>query len=105
MTAITSISAASAAAAYRVDPAPAVRRDPMVAVADTPRPDSGGVNSGLKDPDKLDRVSEMLNLPAGEVEARAGRASDLVTMLQNRGLDLGQLRNVMSSGDLLDVRA
>ncbi|MFG1603787.1 hypothetical protein [Actinoplanes sp. NPDC049265] len=142
MTAITSISASSAAAAYRVAPAPPVRRDPMAAVADSPGPGrddsrdevgsgdrltdlatakgvsrtelidalkaglpAGAVNAGLRDPEKLGRVSDLLDLPASEVAAQAGTATDLVTMLQNRGLDVGQLRNVMSSGDLLDVRA
>lgn len=163
MTSITSISAASAAAAYRVAPAPTVReRDPMAAVADslglssnalrselsagktlqdvataqgvtrtelvdaikaglptgaseeaeriaagtgTPPPPTGGYNAGLTDPAKLNGVSDLLNMPAEEVANQATTATDLVSMLQNRGVDLGQLRAVMSSGDLLDVRA
>lgn len=164
MTSITSISAASAAAAYRVAPAPPVReRDPMVTVADTlglssnalraelstgktlqdvataqgvtrtelvdaikaglptgasaeaehiaartgtpPPPQTRGLNSGITDPTKLNGVSDLLNMPAGEVAGQATTATDLVSMLQNRGIDLGQLRAVMSSGDLLDVRA
>jgi len=173
MTSITSFSAASAAAAYRVAPAPPVRRDPMAAVADTlglssnalrtelstgkslqdvataqgvsrttlvdaikaglppgaseeaeriasgtgtPPPQVGrgtgtppaqvtrGSNAGLADPDKLNAVSDLLDMPADQVAERAATPADLVTMLQNRGVDLGQLRAVMSSGDLLDVR-
>jgi hypothetical protein len=29
----------------------------------------------------------------------------LVTLLQSRGVDLGRLRNVLNSGDLLDLSA
>ncbi|MEV6637179.1 hypothetical protein AB0M54_41255 [Actinoplanes sp. NPDC051470] len=96
MTSITSISAASAAAAYRVEPAPPARRDLA-----PPTPDPG-TRSGVPDPDRLDRVSSLLDLPVAEVAAQS--PAELVTMLQNRGLDVGELRNVMSSGDLLDVR-
>ena len=31
---------------------------------------------------------------------QATNPSDLITMMQNKGIDLGQLRNVLNSGDL-----
>ena len=70
-----------------------------------PPPPTQGHNAGLTDPAKLDGVSDLLNMPAEEIANQATTATDLISMLQNRGVDLGRLRAIMSSGDLLDVRA
>ncbi|GLY94418.1 hypothetical protein [Actinoplanes sp. NBRC 103695] len=89
----------------RGTPPPPTRGTPPPPTRGTPSPPAHGHNGGLADPAKLDGVSDLLNMPAEQVAGQAATAPDLIAMLQNRGVDLGRLRAVMSSGDLLDVRA
>lgn len=72
-----------------------------------PPPGGGpkGANTGVTDTDKLEQLGSLLKMDATEVKTRATSATDLIKMMQDRGIDLGQLRNVLSSGDLMDVRA
>ena len=81
-------------------PAEAVRPAP-------PRPplETRGENAVLKDPQKLDRLSSMLEMDSKDVRDQATTPSNLVSMMQDKGVGLDQMRSVMSSGDLLDVRA
>ncbi|KUL40777.1 hypothetical protein [Actinoplanes awajinensis] len=71
-----------------------------------PAPAPRGENAGLQDPDKLKQVSDLLDMDTADVTAAATSASSLVSMLQTKGVDLTQLKDVLNrSGDLLDVRA
>lgn len=64
-----------------------------------------GENAALSDPSKLSTLSDMLEMDEQEVTDQATNPAKLVELIRDRGLDLGTLRNVLSSGDLLDVRA
>ncbi|WP_030437403.1 hypothetical protein [Actinoplanes subtropicus] len=64
-----------------------------------------GENSGLQDDDKLDQVSQLLQMSTGDVSGQATSASGLVNLFQHKGVDLGSLKNVLDNGDLLDVAA
>jgi hypothetical protein len=68
-------------------------------------PGSRGEVAGLQDPTKLNSISDLLDMSEDDVTTSATSATKLVELLQNKGVDLGQLRNVLNSGDLLDVRA
>jgi hypothetical protein len=74
-----------------------------------PAPPPGGPrgeNAGLTDPDKLQQVSELLDMDTADVTSAATSASSLVTLLQDKGVDFTRLRDVLNrSGDLLDVSA
>ncbi|WP_436520818.1 hypothetical protein [Actinoplanes sp. HUAS TT8] len=76
--------------------------------APPPPPPSGprGENAGLQDPEKLKQVSDLLDMDSADVTSAATSASSLVSLLQDKGVDFAQLRNVLNqSGDLLDVSA
>lgn len=73
--------------------------------APPPPPYAAGFASAMADSTKVDRLGDLLGMDSGAVTEQATTASDLVRLLQNRGIDLGQLRGVLSNGDLLDVRA
>ncbi|MET0423832.1 MAG: hypothetical protein ABW046_08160 [Actinoplanes sp.] len=72
-----------------------------------PRPpmDTKGENAVLKDSQKLNQLSSMLEMDSKDVQEQATSPSSLVSMLQDKGIGYDQMRSVMSSGDLLDVRA
>ncbi|GAA2896159.1 hypothetical protein Acy02nite_61680 [Actinoplanes cyaneus] len=73
-----------------------------------PPPPGGprGENAGLADPRKLKQVSDLLDMDSSDVTSAATSASSLVSMLQDKGVDFTQLRNVLNqTGDLLDVSA
>ncbi|MEV6348228.1 hypothetical protein [Actinoplanes sp. NPDC051851] len=73
-----------------------------------PPPPGGprGENACLQDDEKLTQISDLLNMDTKEVTDSATTASSLIGLLQNKGVDLSQLRNVLNqSGDLLDVTA
>lgn len=72
-----------------------------------PPPGGGpkGANTGVEDTDKLEQLSSLLKMDSGDVKTRATSATDLIKMMQDKGIDLGQLRNVLNSGDLMDVSA
>jgi hypothetical protein len=74
-----------------------------------PKPPPGGgpkgANSGIQDSSKLDGVSKLLDMDSDDVSSQATSATDLVKMLQNKGVDLNQLKSVLNSGDLMDVSA
>jgi hypothetical protein len=64
-----------------------------------------GMNSGIKDSGKLDEISKLLDSSTDDVSSSATSASKLVSMLQTKGVNLSSLRNVLNSGDLVDVNA
>ena len=72
-----------------------------------PPPHGGpkGVNAGLRDDDKLSRLSTLLDVDSEDLTDQATTASSLVNLLQSNGVDLSRLRSVFASGDLLDVAA
>jgi hypothetical protein len=107
LTSISGLSSASysTAAAWTPPPRPRVdSAEPAAAVAERYAP-ARGVNSGIQDPGKLSEVSRLLAMEESEVTGQVTKASDLWQMLQSRGVDPGRMRDVLSSGDLLDVRA
>jgi hypothetical protein len=80
-------------------------------IADTkgmPKPPNGGhggpkgMGSGLQDSGKLDAVKQLLD--SDDVSSSTS-ATDLVKKLQDKGVDLSALKNVLNNGDLLDVAA
>ncbi|MEV8508321.1 hypothetical protein AB0368_26360 [Actinoplanes sp. NPDC051475] len=72
-----------------------------------PRPPGGprGENTGVQDSSKLSRLSELLDMGEDDVSSQASSATELVKLLQKKGVDLGALRNVLTNGDLVDVAA
>ncbi|WP_285474349.1 hypothetical protein [Actinoplanes sp. NBRC 101535] len=68
-------------------------------------PAGRGENSGLQDKEKLQQVSDLLDMDTKDVTEQATSAAGLIGLMQNRGVDLTQLRSVLSSGDILDVKA
>ncbi|WP_305782416.1 hypothetical protein [Symbioplanes lichenis] len=66
---------------------------------------SRGEVAGLRDSSKLNQLSGLLDMSEDDVTTSATSATKLVELLQTKGVDLGQLRTVLTSGDLLDVRA
>ena len=64
-----------------------------------------GMNSGLQDSSKLDEISKLLDTSSDDVSSSATSASKLVSMLQSKGVDLSSLKDVLNSGDLVDVAA
>jgi hypothetical protein len=64
-----------------------------------------GANAGLRDEAKLAELSELLGMNSSDVSRRATSASDLVALFKDKGVDLYALRDVLDSGDLLDVTA
>lgn len=67
--------------------------------------DPRGENAGLRDEAKLAELGKLLGMDAAQVSKRATSASDLVTLFKEKGVDLYALRDVLDSGDLLDVTA
>jgi hypothetical protein len=53
---------------------------------------------------KLSELSSAFNVDNGSLNS-ASSAKELVGLLQQNGADLGQLKNVLKSGDLLDTTA
>ena len=64
-----------------------------------------GNNTGVSDSSKLDQLSQLLEMDSDEVADQATSASDLVKLLQSKGVDLDRLRDVLTSGDLIDTAA
>jgi hypothetical protein len=64
-----------------------------------------GAHTGIQDQGKLSRLSDLLEMDTEDVTGQAASATDLVKLLQDKGVDLGALRSVLSNGDLLDVAA
>jgi hypothetical protein len=62
-------------------------------------------NTGVTDSDKLGRLSELLEMDQDEVTGQATTATDLVKLLQNKGVGLNALRAVLHNGDLIDIAA
>jgi len=56
------------------------------------------------DQGKLSELSNAFNVDNGSLSA-ASSAKEVVGLLQRNGADLGQLKNVLKSGDLLDTTA
>lgn len=53
----------------------------------------------------LNAVSSLLDQQSSQDLSSVNSSSDLVNLLQSKGVDLGNLRNVLSSGSLVDVTA
>jgi hypothetical protein len=74
-----------------------------------PKPPPGGGprghNTGIQDSAKLSGVSKLLDMNSDDVSSQATSATDLVKMLQSKGVDLTSLKNTLNSGDLVDVNA
>lgn len=64
-----------------------------------------GENAGLRDEAKLAELSKLLGMASADVSKQASRPSELVTLFKDKGVDLYALRDVLNSGDLLDVTA
>ncbi|GIE34371.1 hypothetical protein Ait01nite_074160 [Actinoplanes italicus] len=62
-----------------------------------------GENAGLRDEVKLRGVSRLLGMDGESVTTAATGAAALVTLMQDKGIDLYALRGVLTSGDLIDV--
>jgi hypothetical protein len=77
----------------------AKRGTPPAPPAHEPR----GENAGLRDEAKLSRMSRLLGMDSESVTAATTGASGLVTLMQTKGIDLYELRGVLTSGDLIDV--
>jgi hypothetical protein len=79
---------------------------PPDAAADATRPPPSGQRgqvAALDDAAKAGRLSNLLDVGADELTSKVGNAKELVDLMRERGIDLGQLRSILSSGDLLDV--
>jgi hypothetical protein len=59
--------------------------------------------AGLEDAAKADRLGNLLEVDADELTSKVGNGKELIDMMRNKGVDLGQLRSILTSGDLLDV--
>jgi hypothetical protein len=78
-----------------------------------PKPPAGGhgpghpkgMNGALQDSTKLAGISKLLDTSSADVTSSATTASDLVKMLQSKGVDLNALSKLLDSGDLVDVSA
>ncbi|MFC4997679.1 hypothetical protein ACFPIJ_07560 [Dactylosporangium cerinum] len=71
-----------------------------------PGPPPGGPRggaAGLSDDTKLQQLSTLLETDSESL--RGSSATDVVKRLQDKGIDLSQLRSVLNSGDLVDYAA
>ena len=59
--------------------------------------------AGLYDGVKAGRLGNLLDVDADELTTTVGNAKELIDLMRNKGVDLGQLRSILPSGDLLDV--
>jgi hypothetical protein len=82
----------------------------VAAVKDGQSPDAtrgpGGPRgqvAGLDDAAKAGRLSNLLDVNADELTSKVLNAKELIELMRDKGVDLGQLRSILSSGDLVDV--
>jgi hypothetical protein len=78
----------------------------IAARKDTAGPPPGaprGGAAGLSDESKLHQLGTLLETDAESL--RGSSATDVVKRLQDKGIDLSQLRSVLNSGDLVDYAA
>ena len=69
------------------------------------RVESGGPSSSVVgDQEKLGQLSSLYDIDSESLNS-ASSAKELVDTLQQNGVDLGKLRSVLNSGDLLDTTA
>jgi hypothetical protein len=69
-------------------------------------PPPGGTRgqvAGLGDAAKADRLGDLLEVDAGELTSKVANAKELIELMRDKGVDLGRLRSILSSGDLVDV--
>jgi hypothetical protein len=62
-----------------------------------------GQVAGLYDGAKADRLGNLLDVDAGELTSKVANAKELIDLMRDKGVDLGQLRSILNSGDLVDV--
>ena len=70
--------------------------------ARTPGSPRGQV-AGLDDAAKAHRLSSLLDVGADELTSQVANAKELIDLMRDKGVDLGQLRAILTSGDLVDV--
>jgi hypothetical protein len=102
---MTSISALSPSTAYWMPPRTGDAGTAQVGERIASTRDMPARTAMKGDDGRTSRLGSALRMDSGDVSSRASSASEMVDLLQSRGVDLGQLRNVLNSGDLLDVRA
>jgi len=79
---------------------------PRAAAAPIGPPPGGGPRgqvAGLDDADKADRLSNLLEVDTNELTSTIASAKELVDLMQKKGVDLGNLRSILRSGDLVDI--
>lgn len=62
-----------------------------------------GQVAGLYDAAKAGRLGNLLDVDADDLTSRVGNAKELIDLMRDKGVDLGQLRSILTSGDLVDV--
>ena len=62
-----------------------------------------GRTVGLTDGEKTSRLSDLLQVDEADLTDKVANGKELLELLRDRGVDLGQLRSVLNSGDLVDV--
>jgi hypothetical protein len=62
-----------------------------------------GQVAGLDDAAKAGRLSSLLEVDADELTATVANAKELIDLMRDKGVDLGQLGSILTSGDLVDV--
>lgn len=70
-----------------------------------PPPGGGprGQVAGLSDEEKTERLSQLLGVAAEDLTDKVANAKELVELLRDKGVDLGELRSILNNGDLVDV--
>ncbi|MEV4512755.1 hypothetical protein AB0K00_27755 [Dactylosporangium sp. NPDC049525] len=68
-----------------------------------PPGDPRGGAAGLSDESKLHQLSTLLETDSESL--RGSSATDVVKRMQDKGIDLSQLKSVLNSGDLVDYAA
>jgi hypothetical protein len=59
--------------------------------------------AALDNASKAGRLGNLLDVGSDELASQVSNATDLVQLMQKKGVDLGQLRSILNNGDLLDV--
>src|SRR4051812_31169315 len=62
-----------------------------------------GRMAGLADAEKTSRLSGLLQVEETDLTDKIANAKELLELMRDKGVDPGQLRSVLNSGDLVDV--
>ena len=103
---IAAIKAGMPAEAKASDDDPTAAAEKIAATKGRPEPPGGprGNLAGLNDTDKLNGLSSLTGTDSDTLGSMSS-AQQLVNLMRQKGVELGSLRNVLNSGDLLDVNA